>query len=207
MRHSVCASVGGFANHYRWLLLLSEKYNSLNSLNANSFMSFNKAFPWKVEDKVEFIKNNVYHTSRNHANWITIEWKYRKQLDHILPVSHNIYSASYSGAPKHSESIPHKILFSALDPNECLRHYLKFNKTLNSFTPSAFIERCAKDIQDVEEYKLKAKEELLEVRGEKLYSPILDKSLYNQLIQFFEIEDLYPFANQIHQMWYRLHNA
>jgi hypothetical protein len=209
MRHSVCASVGGFANHYRWLLLLSEKYNNLALLNANSFMRINKAFPWKVEDKVKFIQDNIYCKERNHRNWINYEWKYRKQLDHVIPVSHNIYSASYTIAPKHSPSKPHKILVSLLDPEDCLKHYVKFNPTLNSFSPSEFLKRCANDITDAEEYllHLRSEEQMLIVQGKELYKPTLDRNLYKSMIDFFELEDLYEYANQIHMMWYRIHNA
>ena len=209
MRHSVCASVGGFANHYRWLLLLSEKYNDLTSLNANSFMRVKKAFPWKVEDKVKFIEENIYCKERNHKNWIAYEWKYRKPLDHIIPVSHNIYSASYAIAPKHSPSVPHKILVSLLDPQECLKHYVKFNPTLNTFSPLNFVKRCEDDITDAKEYLsyLREHEEVFIVNGEKLYQPELDKTLYKSIIDFFELEDLYEHANKIHMMWYRIHNA
>lgn len=203
-KHSVCASVGGFANHYRWLLLLSEKYNNLTSLNANSFMGFNKAFPWKAKDKVTFIRDNVYCTGRNFSNWIAYEWKFRGALDHILPIHHDIeFVARYVN----NESIEHKMLASILDPNYCLRNYIKFNPTLNSFTEEGFMQRCEDEIQKIKTFVPKSNEKILVVDGSRLYKSVLDESLYQEIINFFQLEDLYSFANEVHQLWYRLHNA
>lgn len=203
-KHSVCASVGGFANHYRWLLLLSEKYNSLDSLNANSFLRNNKAFPWKVKDKVTFIRDNVYCAERNFSNWITHEWKFRGALDHILPVNHDIEVTSKSFK---SDLVEHKMLASILDPLECLRHYIKFNPKLNSFTEEGFLQRCKDEIQKIKTFVPKTNEKILIVEGSRLYKSVLDESLYQEIINFFQLEDLYPYANEIHQMWYRIHNA
>jgi hypothetical protein len=207
MRHSVCASVGGFANHYRWLLLLSEKYNDLQLLNANSFMRVNKVFPWKAEDKVKFIADNVYCKDRNHTNWIAYEWRYREALGHVINVSHNIYKLSYSVVPQGRPSIPHKILVSLLDPNKCLKHYIKFNLALNSLSPDEFLKSCESDITDVKNYVLRPQEQLLVLEGKELYKPTLDKNLYKSMIDFFELEDSYECANEVHMMWYRIHNA
>jgi len=201
--HSVCASVGGFANHYRWLLLLSEKYNNLDSLNANSFLRNNKAFPWKGKDKVKFIKDNVYCAERNFNNWITHEWKFRSALDKVLPINHNIISTS----KLFKDETTHRILVSTLDPKECLRHYLKFNPSLNSLTQEQFIKHCEGDIEKIKTFVPKANEKILVVDGSRLYKSVLDESLYQEIINFFGLEDLYPYANEIHKMWYRIHNA
>jgi hypothetical protein len=201
MRHSICAPVGGFANHYRWLILLSQKYNSLGLLNANSFMGFKRAFPWNSKDKVKFIEENVYSKERTHSNWIAYEWRYRGQLDHIITISHKMEVATKNIVG------PHKILASVLDPIDCLKHYVRFNPTLNTFTPKDFIKRCEDENKGITDFVCNPNEELLIVEGKTLYTPKLDKSLYYKIINFFELEDLYDYANEIHQMWYGLHNA
>lgn len=176
-------------------------------LNANSFMRIGKAFPWHVEGKVKFIEDNVYCKDRNHSNWISFEWKYRKKLDNVIHVDHSIYSASYAIAPRNGPSKPHKILGSILDPEDCLKHYLKFNPTLNSFSPKEFLRKSINYNKHIEEYPLHLRpgEQILIVRGKELHKPDLDRKLYKSMIDFFELEDLYEYANQVHIMWYKIH--
>jgi hypothetical protein len=54
-------------------------------------------------------------------------------------------------------------------------------------------------------YKPKDDHKIFSCRSETLYDPILDRSYYNNIINFLNISDEYDNAQKIHTMWYGLH--
>ena len=42
-----------------------------------------------IDDKMNFILDNVYNNSRSWHNWLITEWAYREYLDQIIPFTHS----------------------------------------------------------------------------------------------------------------------
>ena len=47
------------------------------------------------------------------------------------------------------------------------------------------------------------------INGDSVFDPVLDPVFYQQLVEFFEFENLYDYAAQVHQAYYncRVHSA
>lgn len=65
-KFAICAPVGGFGNHLRWLTWAN---------NA---------------DKLSFIQKEIYPTTRTWNNWLDFEWRHREFLDEYMLFRHKI---------------------------------------------------------------------------------------------------------------------
>ena len=176
MKYIIYHPFGGYGNHLRWLLLLSKEFQ---------FQTLNKP-------KIDFIETFVYSKNRTCFNWLLFEWRYRKQLDNQFMVSHTI-----------DESILGKSIVLTYEPELAYKAYLKFNPCLNGYDKNGFLEQVRthnqENLQDI------FGQEKLALDAKLVYNPTLDKTFYETICDFLEIEKVYDIANKIHGLWYSLH--
>lgn len=200
MKHSISASLGAFKNHLRWLVLLSDYYNGI--LNEEGFLIDGKSFPMDARGKLDFIKENVYPNNRDCLNWLDFEWLMREKLDNILYVEHSPQLTS----EKNKDASEHRMVVMWAEPKECILGYAKFEPGMHGRTFEEFSVKITQEKIFAKKYETKKKpnEKVLSVHAYRLYNPVLDKEFYDQVVEFFEIDNQYNIAQQVHEIWYNL---
>lgn len=176
---AVCSPTGGYGNHLRWLLLLSDKFDILGIHSK--------------QDKIKFIEQYVYPKTRTCFNWLKFEWDYREKIDNNIKFSHAMVDLDLNDISK--------IVLLTIIPINALKAYLKINPKMNGHTTTSFCNST----HYINKNNLKYRKETLVVEAEKLFIPTLDKTLYKRLIDYFDLENDYEEANNIHTLWYNLH--
>jgi hypothetical protein len=189
--HSICGPIGGFTQHIRWLLLMSPNYNSLDKLNYTSAVVYGKRFPLKSEDKVNFIKEHIYPSDRRCFNWLSEKYMYREVLDKTLLHTHDLSKINNEPA-----------IIITMDPYFSYNFYLKFTPNI-SLDRQGFIDQVTLQNEQNTEYANTHNNCLL-IDTQSLYSPILDRKIYDDMISFLSIENVYDSAQAIHKLWYDL---
>lgn len=201
--HSVCAVHGGFSHHARWLMLLSNEYNS-DLLNSKGYIVQNAAFPTSSKDKADFILTHIYNNNRTCFNWLAYEYMQATALCKIIESCHQMashYKTNYNNIKK--------TLLLRCDNNFANEKWFKF-------TPWIIIEMRNKNTLP-EDYKTIFKfldvenglfvpkrndHKIFESRSELLYNEVLDVNFYQSMTDFFEISCDYDSAKKIHNAWY-----
>jgi hypothetical protein len=192
----ICTPIGGFGNHIRWMLTLDTKIQAtVTDWRINKSWNY-----YTIDDKMNFILDNIYGDSRSWHNWLNTEWKYRNALNEILPYVHKI--------PPDRRLQDRKILHSnvimcTISPKLALRCYLKFNSSLNTCTIPTFIEDHKKDNLNIIEYATLNNRLLL--NADVLYTEVLDRDFYTSMINYLGFDNNYESAALIHAQWYQLH--
>jgi hypothetical protein len=179
MNH-VVAPVGGFGNHIRWLMLLDPQFDV-------DFMG---------NDKFEFIQQYIYPQSRTWHNWLSVESKYRFDLNSVIGFDH-----SYPKQFEHND----RALVITIDPNLSYTCYLKLNSILNNASSLGFKGMVANSNVDLVNWARKNPTQVLVLDGKVLYNSVLDRKFYQQLIDCFGLKDQYELAAQVHKIWFELH--
>ncbi len=200
--HSIVSPTGGFGNHLRWLMLMSPNFNDLSKLNAPSKLQTGTIFPFDGQGKVDFIRKYVYNDDRTTFNWIQKEWKFRIQLNEVIVFYHIVKNYVFSKARK--DGVPNKLIICKFTPEQSLHFYCKFMPYLNHTTVESFIKDCQFNIDLVNNLEKTDSEEIFYVNSIDLYTRELNYELYKSLVDFYQIEDSYDYANQIHRMWFDL---
>jgi hypothetical protein len=192
----ICTPIGGFGNHIRWMLTLDTKIQAtINDRRINKFSDY-----YTIDDKMNFIINNVYGNFRSWNTWLNIEWAYRDALNNVLPYVHNI--------PETHRLIDRGLLNSnaimcTVSPDLALRCYLKINSSLNAIRIDTFIESHKQDNLKIIKYA-KLNNRLL-LNADILYTEVLDRDFYASMIDYLGFDDNYESAAVIHAEWYQLH--
>ena len=225
---NISGPIGSFVNHVRWLMLLDplfsinliqfnqEKYNSLKGPDWPSYENYvNKQLAGvseeikkkfdkmgayllefdTVDNKIRVLKDKIYSESRTWHNWLIVEWTFRERLHKFEGVGHGM---------KHKKTSAKNLLLT-IDPGLAHRCYLKFNSNLNNWSVDCFKKKIA---EEVEEYKKMAQLDPTHYRtiaSDVLYQPTLDRTFYNELIDWFNLTDNYEIASLVHQLWYAAH--
>lgn len=201
MKHSIAASLGIFKNHMRWLLLLSNHYNGI--LNEPNFLLDGRIFPKNPNEKLDFIKEIVYPSTRTATNWLDFEWSYRQKLDNIMFIEHCIEVVK-----KNVNTMgPHKILAMTATPKQCMFGYMKFDPYLHKRSPIEFLVKMTKEQQTMKRYKAEENEEVILVDAFQLYNETLNEEFYNTIVNFFMIDNQYDTAKKLHSVWFNLQEA
>ena len=180
----VIAPIGAFGNHVRWLLLLSNKY---------SFLGCNS-----ITDKVNFIKEKVYSENRSWHNWLKYEWTFRNGLDKIIKFSHELNTMHED---KFKDS---KFISLTIDWELSYKCYFKINCYLNELSSYDYMVMI-NNHNKVSNLANKKDNRILTIKSDDLFKKELDRDIYNSMINWFDLEDCYEFAKEIHTMWYNLH--
>ena len=141
--------------------------------------------PESIDDKINFILDNVYNNSRSWHNWLITEWAYRDYLDQIIPFTHSSLAND-------------KCLKVTIAPLLAYKCYVKFNTNLNNTTKENFIDLIKHENAAVDRFKYC-------IDATCLFSEILDKTFYSNICQIFNIDNNYKYACKIHKQWYNLH--
>jgi hypothetical protein len=144
----------------------------------------------------------VYHYTRTAFNWLEYEHKFRTQLNDTIFFEHVIANYTFNKTRKNKEH--NKIIIARCEPNESLFFYCKFMPYLNHSNISGFIENCKFQLGLIDNFVRNDNEEVLLIDSKQLYKKELDYNLYKTLVDFYQIEDSYKFAKEIHESWFNL---
>ena len=198
-RYGICAPIGGFGNHVRWLALLDPCFqfeatplaeprfkNVLDLLRHIKFLD--------ADSKLESFRTQIYSATRSWDNWLWIEYLYREDLDQVLVFDHR---------KDHIEDVT-KNLVLTVDPELALQCYFKLNSNLNHCTPEMFKEQSLwftrNAVRNSPNY---IENKIMSV--DCLYQSTLDRTFYNNMIEWFGLSDCYDLANQVHELWFYSH--
>ena len=224
---NVIAPIGAFGNHLRWLLLLDSRFSFVNALAEDEYKVFagpdwpsyinyctlnytdvspdtlkeiqlaqQENFYLNVQDftsidkKLNFIENNIYFKDRTYYNWLAIEYRYREILQKLIYFDHK----------NNSSLTNNKTVGLIASPKLALRGYLKFNSSLIQQSPEDFfksIERANLRISQIPNS--------LFCSADLLFSEKLDIELYNGIVNWLGLDNLYQEASYVHKLWYNLH--
>lgn len=170
-------------NHVRWLLFLDAKCK--NSYGGNS-----------IEEKFNFIKENVYRSERTWYNWLAVEWSYRTDIDNFINCVHENYAW---------EENPNKELYLVYKDHDLpLKHYYHINLGLNSANPqqtkinsNKWLEEIKILSNNIDNFKNKKI-----VFADSIFNKVLPEELYEEIIYFFELDNHYEYAKMVHDVYY-----
>lgn len=150
------------------------------------------------EGTIDFIKKFVYPKNRTCFNWIDSEWKFRQILNKKIHFEHTIDKL-------YDQNNVNKIIVLHINPRNALKAYLKFNPALSTLTPNLFLHHIGWQNQTNENFKLKDTDVKITLKSEDLYNEVLNEGIYTEIVDFFNLPNSYNIANEIHKLWYDLH--
>jgi len=198
-RYGVCAPIGGFGNHVRWLALLDPCFQfEATPLAEPRF----KKIPdpsrhikfLDADSKLESFCTQIYSAARSWTNWLWMEFLYREDLDQLVVFDHR----------KDQIDRVDKNLVLTVDPELALQSYFKLNSNLNHCTPEIFKEKSQAFTRNAIINSTNRLENKV-MNVDCLYQPILDQEFYNGMIEWFDLSDCYDLANQVHGLWFSAH--
>jgi hypothetical protein len=196
LKFAVVAPIGGFGNHLRWLMLLDKQFSLMDiARHQKNIRNIDV-----LENKVEFIKINIYPVTRSWHNWLKHEWGFRVQLENQISFSHYEVTEDFATI---SES-DRKTIALVTDPDLAYRGYVKFNTSTNGRGMAGFKHEVISFNRKVTELA-KTNKNIRLLDGAKLFQDTLDQNLYNSAAEWFQAGNNYTQANDIHQIWYSLH--
>jgi hypothetical protein len=196
LKCGVCAPLGGFGNHVRWLALLDPVFQfevtPLVEPRFKKILDSSRHIKFlDVDSKLESFSTQIYSSKRSWDNWLWMEFLYREDLDEVLQFEHR---------GSEIDEID-KNLILTVDPDLALRSYFKLNSNLNHCTPEIFKQQTIQFNLGVN-YR-NPKNKIMEV--DFLYQSTLDKTFYNNMIEWFGLSDCYDLANHVHGLWFDAH--
>ena len=130
MNKSIIFPSGSGGNQVRWLLFL-DKQITVPSDKLWENCQFD------TQSKLAFIKNEIYPSTRSWNNWLTFEWKYRKDLDTQITVNHDMW--------KWHQKCDDRELYLTFDNMSLpFNHYFHINLGLNCITPAQYKQKLDK---------------------------------------------------------------
>jgi hypothetical protein len=198
-RYGVCAPIGGFGNHVRWLALLDPCFQfEATPLAEPRF----KKIPdpsrhikfLDADSKLESFCTQIYSAARSWDNWLWMEYLYREDLDEVFVFDHR---------KDHNEDVT-KNLVLTIDPELALRCYFKLNSNLNHCTPEIFKEQSLWFAKNAVRNSFNHLENKI-INVDCLFQSTLDRTFYNNMIEWFGLSDCYDLASQVHELWFRAH--
>jgi hypothetical protein len=177
-------AAGSGGNHVRWLLFLDTKFTT--DLCDNT-----------LDSKLKFIKTKVYPLTRTWDNWLTFEWEFRNNLDQLLFLSHNRHVET--------EDNQKELFLDVVDPYPMLTHYMHINLGSNSTTLDNMLKKNNIWQKEMEWIRTSTSDmpnkKTIYVDG--LHEKILPKSLYQELIEFYQLDNNYDHACNIQERYYQ----
>jgi hypothetical protein len=198
LKCGLCVPIGGFGNHVRWLALLDPVFQFVlipsidggfsKITDPSRQITFHNA-----ETKLESFRTQIYSPNRSWDNWLHMEFIYQ-ETQQVLQIEHR-----WNLVDKVDKN-----LVCTIDPELALQSYFKLNSNLFHCTPEKFkIDTKNRINENV--YNLSKRSENKIIAVDCLCQPILDKTFYNTIIEWFELSDCYDLANQVHGLWYDSH--
>jgi hypothetical protein len=188
----ICAPIGGFGNHIRWMLTLDTKIQAeLYDSRVDQFWPY-----YSINDKLTYISTYVYGTSRTWHNWLHTEWLYRTSLNKVIPFEHHYIAES-------EITSTYKGILCTVSSDLALRCYLKINSSLNNKTIDGFRLSITRINREAKTYA--RLNNCLCLNADILYTEVLDRDFYTSMINYLGFDNNYESAALIHAQWYQLH--
>jgi len=199
LKCGVCAPIGGFGNHVRWLALLDPVFQfeatPLAEPRFKKIPDSSRHIKFlDADSKLDSFRTQIYSSKRSWDNWLWMEFLYREDLDEVLLFEHR--GSQIDGIDKN--------LVLTINPELALRSYFKLNSNLNHCTPNIFKKQVRQVVESaLSNSSKRLKNKIMNV--DCLYQPVLDREFYNNMIEWFELTDCYELANQVHGLWFAAH--
>lgn len=180
MKRVIIFPPGGGGNHIRWLMYFDKNFDPEKS----------------PEEKLNFIKEKIYSEERTHHNWIKIEFQYRGvEYDNVIALQGNHVD------PAHDEQDAYTLFVKYNDWTNPFEHYYCLNPSLNSKHPETFRKYFFPWFNEQVDAKGILPSHKKVILGDSLWNNTLDKDLYYDIIKFWNLEDHYEYAAEIHKLW------
>jgi hypothetical protein len=216
-RYGILAPSGAFGNHLRWLLSLDQQFTvnfgsslaevqqCMNQLVNVSDLTLTTNSP---EEKVRNIAALVYPEQRTWHNWLAFEWAFSDNLTKLIYFDHG----NEDGWKKiNTPTTNYRAVLCTIDPDLAYRCYVKWNSALNNTPIHSYKTRIAQNFNAVSYTQKLCKMDnpaaCYFVDTSILFQPTLDKSFYQSIISFCQLDDQYELASDVHKLWYDLQIA
>ena len=178
-RCGVCAPIGGFGNHVRWLALLDPVFQFVLTPSVDGGFSKTTDSSRQItfldaKTKLESFRTQIYSSKRSWDNWLWMEFLYQEtqqviQLEHMWTLVDGV----------------DKNLVCTIDPELALQSYFKLNSNLFHRTPETFkLDTKHKIRSNVNNLSKQSENKIIAV--DCLHQPTLDRTFYNTMIEWFE---------------------
>ncbi len=180
MKYGVCAPVGCYGNHLRWLILLSREF----------VLDFGMS-------RQDFLRKQIYPDWKCGVGWLEREHMFRPKIEGFVKFNHNIEEMVVLDEPI-------KIVVLTMRPKYAVKAYVKFNPCLNGHSVKSFMRHVQRDNVSNLGYR-NSNVQTIDLDARILYNETLDESFYSKVVDFIGVENRYEIASNIHRMWYNLH--
>jgi hypothetical protein len=181
MKKKIIFPWGGGGNHIRWLMYFDNTFAPDKSL----------------EEKLKFVKDEIYSNERTHYNWIKIEQHHRPNFDY------GIVATADHGDPNTDQEDLHTLFVKYNDYTMPWEHYFCLHPSLNWKHPSIFKKYMYEWYDGQLDRKGILPPHKKVILCDSLWNETLDKNLYCDIIDFWNLEDHYEYAAEIHKLWYK----
>ena len=178
MKRALIFPGGAGGNHVRWLMYLDSSIHPEKS----------------IQQKMDFILNEVYSNLRSFYNWLPWEaqWRYKDEYESFIQILHE---------PK-DDVAENKTIFLSFDNYELpLYHYSVLTSCFTSETSYNQYYNFLKSFD--RKIPSKLKENKLVLKSDVLFEKELDKDFYQSVIKWYELENHYNEACIVHDKWYK----
>lgn len=152
---------------------------------------FTDNFIFDCSNKVKFITESVYPTSRTFDNWLKYEWRFRGMLNNLIFFEHTL-----------TDPIFKKALIITIDNDLAYKSYFKFNSWMHFGNKDDLKNRNTVSVQTNINFVNQHSIDHMIIDAGVLFNRILDYDFYKSIIDFFDLTDNYYSAKQIHEAWY-----
>lgn len=224
---NICAPIGGFGNHVRWLLMLDSSVYFYTKSDIDDY---------------QCVQGPSWPSFKDYVNdhWVNTDVSIQQEIQHILQdinfstldqktafIKNKIYNSTRSWHNwlktewayrsmldqviefKHTfgslEKHKQKTLLLTIDPDLAYSCYLKFNSNLNNESVESFKLDKVATVNSMHMELASHDSNKKIISADILYQPTLDRNFYNQIINWLNLDDTYDKANEIHQLWYQGH--
>lgn len=145
-----------------------------------------------VEHKVKFIETAIYNNKLTWNNWDHWINKYREKIDN---------SIQETCAQLEQDGIDKELFLTIENKNLVIDRYFHIRLAANNnIDHSSLIsqwENFIKTIKKSNDRKI--------INSDFLHNPVLSKSMYQEIIDFYRFDNNYESANKVHQLHYACH--
>jgi len=179
---------------------------------SNSLIYFDN-----LKNKLTSIKEKIYPSTRTWHNWQAMEWEYRNILNKLVIFGHlynqfenKVVVLERNAQPVINEHNNLKTLILTIDPTLAVRSVAKLiqdnYKNLLLGMEEFYFNNLKFPISSInEQNQTIAKENPNNIKlldASILFGKTLNKEWYQELIDWFELEDHYEQANFVHGLWF-----
>lgn len=182
------------------MVLQSEKFTDLETLNSVGFFISKKRYPLRTNDRVTFIQDHVYNEKRDYYNWLELEKEVKASLNQIFYSVHTT-----DDFLSHENKTIYTLLIDT-DVDLACRHFYKLHpfwsgNPWNRGSKEKFVKQIQNCNEDNKNYSPLPNEKILRMSSNCLNNTELDKEFYDTLVNFLELDNQYENACKVHSMW------